>query len=107
MPRFGKLSACQIRNKSSAFDIVTDTDEASVRAITSLLRAQFPACVVIGEEAADKNPDLLRAMESVELVFLVDPLDACSWSLRYTSTFLSSRVGAPRQNLRRSTLLRH
>lgn len=75
MPRFGKLTACQVRRKSSAFDIVTDADEASERAITGLLRAQFPGSVVIGEEAADKNPDLLRAMESAELVFLLDPLD--------------------------------
>jgi len=75
MPRFGKLSASQVRKKTSAFDIVTDTDEASERAITSLLRAQFPGCVVIGEEAADRNPELLRTMESAALAFLLDPLD--------------------------------
>lgn len=75
MPRFGKVSALQVRQKSSTFDIVTEADEASERAITSLLRAQFPGCVVIGEEAADRNPDLLHAMASADLAFVLDPLD--------------------------------
>lgn len=75
MPRFGRLSAAQVRQKTSAFDIVTDTDEAAERAITSLLHARFPGCLVIGEEAADRDPGLLRTMDAADLAFLLDPLD--------------------------------
>lgn len=75
MPRFGQLAASQVRIKSSAFDIVTDADEACEQAITHLLKIRFPHAVVIGEEAADRNPSLLDALASAELAFLIDPLD--------------------------------
>ena len=75
MPRFGKLTAPQARRKTSAFDIVTDADEAAETAITSLLRSQFPGCVVIGEEAAGRDPSLLAALNAADLAFLIDPLD--------------------------------
>ena len=75
MPRFGKLTASQVRRKTSAFDIVTDADEAAERSITSQLRAQFPGAVVIGEEAAERDARLLHALGSADLAFLVDPLD--------------------------------
>jgi fructose-1,6-bisphosphatase/inositol monophosphatase family enzyme len=75
MPRFGQVAGLHARRKTSAFDIVTDADEAAERAITGLLRAQFPGCTVIGEEAADRDPALLQALPSAELAFLIDPLD--------------------------------
>lgn len=75
MPRFGKLTAAQVRRKRSAFDIVTDADEAAERAIGRALQAHFPGCIVIGEEAADKDPSLLDRLDSGDLCFLIDPLD--------------------------------
>ena len=75
MPRFGRLSAAQVRRKRSAFDIVTDADEAAERAIGSALQAHFPGSVVIGEEAADKDPSLLDRLDSLDLCFVIDPLD--------------------------------
>lgn len=75
MPRFGKLTAAQTRRKSSAFDIVTDADEAAERAIASALQADFPGSLVIGEEAADQDPALLERVSASELCFLIDPLD--------------------------------
>jgi len=75
MPRFGQLVDAQIRVKTSAFDIVTDADEACEAALTALLQNRFPSAVVIGEEAADRDPRLLDALASAELAFLVDPLD--------------------------------
>lgn len=72
MPRFGKVTA---RRKTSAFDIVTEADEASERAIAGALRAQFPGAVVIGEEAAAQDAGLLDALGSADLAFVVDPLD--------------------------------
>lgn len=75
MPRFGRLAASQVRIKTSAFDIVTDADEACEQAITRQLRARFPGAVVIGEEAAGRDPGLLDALGSADLAFLIDPLD--------------------------------
>ena len=75
LPRFGQVAAPAARRKTSAFDIVTEADEAAERAIAAALRTDFPGCVVIGEEAADKDPALLQSLDSAELCFLVDPLD--------------------------------
>jgi fructose-1,6-bisphosphatase/inositol monophosphatase family enzyme len=75
MPRFGTMTALQIHRKSSAFDIVTNADVASETAITSLLSADFPGAIVIGEEAAGRNPSLPDTLGSAELAFLIDPLD--------------------------------
>jgi len=75
MPRFGKLAAHEARRKTSAFDIVTDADEAAERAIASALHARFPGSLVIGEEAADRDPKLLDRLQAAELCFVVDPLD--------------------------------
>lgn len=75
MPRFGRLQKAQVRQKSSAFDIVTEADEAAERLITSRLNADFPHAVVVGEEAAETRPELLQALGTADLAFLVDPLD--------------------------------
>ena len=39
MPRFRSLNADQIRQKSSALDLVTDADEAAERFITARLQS--------------------------------------------------------------------
>lgn len=39
MPRFRKLTAAEIRQKTSAFDVVTDADEAAEATITAALEA--------------------------------------------------------------------
>jgi fructose-1,6-bisphosphatase/inositol monophosphatase family enzyme len=75
MPRFGKLAPGHIRRKSSAFDLVTEADEAAEAAITAELIAAFPGAVVIGEEGAHKNPALLDRIAGAELAFIVDPVD--------------------------------
>jgi len=75
MPRFRKLTAAQIRRKSSAFDLVTEADEAAETAITAALTAAFPGAVIIGEESAHKEPALLDTIADAELAFIVDPVD--------------------------------
>jgi fructose-1,6-bisphosphatase/inositol monophosphatase family enzyme len=49
MPRFGRLIADQVRQKSSRFDVVTDADEAAEQAIAAELKSAYPAATVIGE----------------------------------------------------------
>ena len=75
LPRFRALTADQVRQKSSAFDIVTEADEAAEAMITAELRAAFPRAVVVGEEATHRDPGLLQAIGSAELAFIVDPID--------------------------------
>ena len=75
MPRFRKLKSTQIRQKSSALDVVTDADEAAEAAIGTALAATFPGAIIIGEEETHRNPSLLQAVGTAELAFLVDPVD--------------------------------
>ena len=75
MPLFRRLRPTQIRQKTSAFDVVTQADEAAEVLITRELLAAFPSAIVIGEEATHSNPALLEAIATAELAFIVDPID--------------------------------
>lgn len=75
MPRFGMLTAGQVREKSSRFDVVTDADEAAELAISAALQVAYTGAVIIGEEAAARDRSLLDAIGSADLAFVVDPLD--------------------------------
>ena len=75
MPRFQRLAAHQVKQKSSSFDLVTEADEAAERVISDQLRAAFPGCTIVGEEATAKDPSLLEGIATAELAFIVDPID--------------------------------
>jgi fructose-1,6-bisphosphatase/inositol monophosphatase family enzyme len=75
MPRFGRLAASEVFSKSSAFDVVSVADRAAEQAITRAVLARYPEAVVIGEEAADAEPAILRQLDTAELALVVDPLD--------------------------------
>ena len=75
MPRFGRLAAAEVFTKSSAFDVVSVADRAAEQAITDAVLARYPEAVVIGEEAADADPAILRQVDTAELALVVDPLD--------------------------------
>jgi fructose-1,6-bisphosphatase/inositol monophosphatase family enzyme len=75
MPRFRKLTTAEVRQKSSAFDVVTDADEAAEAMISAELKAAFPGALVIGEEGAHRDPALLQAIATADLAFVVDPID--------------------------------
>ncbi|MFC3676911.1 inositol monophosphatase family protein [Ferrovibrio xuzhouensis] len=75
MPRFQRVAGLQIREKTSAFDVVTDADEAAEEAITAALRQAFPSARIIGEEAAAKDPKLPDSIATADLAFIIDPID--------------------------------
>lgn len=76
MPRFARLSAVDRQQKTSAFDIVTEADEAAEAAILSALRARHgDAAAYVGEEVEGRDPALLSSIASADLAFIVDPLD--------------------------------
>ena len=70
MPLFRNLADGAVKMKTGPFDLVTEADEAAERRITEGLRREFPGCVVIGEEAASANPDLLDGLAGAELAFV-------------------------------------
>jgi fructose-1,6-bisphosphatase/inositol monophosphatase family enzyme len=78
IPRFRRLADDAVRQKSGPLDLVTEADEAAERVITDGLRRAFPGCAVVGEEAAERDPSLLRALASADLAFAVDPIDGTS-----------------------------
>jgi fructose-1,6-bisphosphatase/inositol monophosphatase family enzyme len=75
MPLFRNLTAGAVKMKTGPLDLVTEADEAAERRITAGLLREFPGCLVIGEEAASADPDLLKDLAGAELAFVVDPID--------------------------------
>src|SRR5690348_17224973 len=75
MPRFRRLGAGDVRQKSGPLDLVTEADEAAERMITAGLRQRFPRAAIVGEEAASAEPALLSLLADAELAFVVDPVD--------------------------------
>ncbi|MBV9735569.1 MAG: inositol monophosphatase [Acidisphaera sp.] len=75
MPRFRRLGAGAVRQKAGPLDLVTDADEAAEAMIEAALRRRFPGCLVVGEEAAARAPDLLAGIGDAALSFVVDPVD--------------------------------
>ncbi|MFL1461321.1 inositol monophosphatase family protein [Roseococcus sp. DSY-14] len=75
LPRFRRLAAGEVRTKSSAFDLVTEADEAAERRLTAGLRAIFPQAAILGEEAAASDPAALRLLDREGLAFVLDPVD--------------------------------
>lgn len=75
MPRFRNLSAHEVRQKSSAMDLVTDADETAERMIAGSLRHLFPNAVLIGEEATERDRSLLNKLGDEDLAFVIDPVD--------------------------------
>ena len=75
MPRFRNLAAHEVRQKSSALDLVTDADEAAERRIETDLLRTFPNALVIGEEGVSRDPKLLEGLGDADLAFILDPVD--------------------------------
>ncbi|MGJ7542350.1 inositol monophosphatase family protein [Variovorax sp. LT1R16] len=67
--------ALGVRRKGSAFDIVTDADEACEAALSAALQQVFPGVVVVGEEGTERQAWLLDSIASAPSAFVVDPLD--------------------------------
>lgn len=75
LPRFRDLAASGVRQKSSQLDLVTDADVAAEARIAAQLAAAFPGALVVGEEAAARDPAVLDGLADAGLAFIVDPID--------------------------------
>jgi len=74
MPRFGRLAAADVSEKTSSFDVVTTADHAAQERITAAVHDRWPGVVIIGEETAGA-PSVLREQMEEDLVLVLDPLD--------------------------------
>ncbi|MFB7330194.1 inositol monophosphatase family protein [Streptomyces adustus] len=75
MPRFRRLGASEIDQKSGPHDLVTDADRNAERYLTKELAALLPGSVVVGEEAVDADPTTYDAIQGDAPVWIVDPVD--------------------------------
>jgi fructose-1,6-bisphosphatase/inositol monophosphatase family enzyme len=75
MPRFRALAAEDVREKSSAIDLVTVADETAERFIKAECAKLFPGAIFIGEESAAANPALLDSLRTADTAIVVDPID--------------------------------
>ena len=73
-PRFRKLAAHEQREKGPG-DIVTIADERAEAAMTPRLMELLPGSIVIGEEAAAKDPKLVERLLHDQVAWIVDPVD--------------------------------
>ncbi len=78
MPRLRRLGEGAIRPKSGPQDLVTDADEPAEAMITRSLARLYPGCLVVGEEATERDPSLLEQLAGADLAFVVDPVDGTS-----------------------------
>jgi fructose-1,6-bisphosphatase/inositol monophosphatase family enzyme len=74
MPRFRALADHEITEKNPG-DIVTSADFEAEARLTEALGLLVPGSAVVGEEAAEDDPGILRALGGEAPVWLVDPLD--------------------------------
>ncbi|HEV7260495.1 MAG TPA: inositol monophosphatase family protein [Bosea sp. (in: a-proteobacteria)] len=82
MPRFRKLAREDVREKGAPGDLVTEADEAAERFIYAELERAFPGALLVGEEAATRDPSVLRRLADADLAFVIDPIDG---TLNYAS----------------------
>lgn len=75
MPRFRRLDAGDIRQKTSAIDLVTEADESAERFIKAACAGAFPKALFVGEESVAADPALLGEIANADLSIVVDPID--------------------------------
>jgi fructose-1,6-bisphosphatase/inositol monophosphatase family enzyme len=74
MPRFTNLRRGDVREKGPG-DLVTVADEAMEHHLTPILAGLLPDALVVGEEAAAADPDLLSRLAAAGSAWVIDPID--------------------------------
>ena len=77
LTRFQSLAEHEVREKQRG-ELVTVADVAAEKALTARLAGHLPGSLVVGEEAAAANGDLLDRLDQSAPVWLVDPIDGTS-----------------------------
>ena len=74
-PRFQRLAAGDIQEKTGPKDLVTAADLAVEAWLSERLLDHLPGLLVVGEEAVTHDPGRLRRLEGDDPVWIIDPLD--------------------------------
>ena len=75
LPRFKNLSVSDVDTKDSSEDFVTTADTQTEKRLTEELTALLPDSLVVGEEAAFKDPSVLDCLNGDKPVWVIDPID--------------------------------
>ncbi|MEU0898905.1 inositol monophosphatase family protein [Streptomyces massasporeus] len=87
MPRWRRLAAHEVDQKSGPHDLVTDADRKAELYLTEALAALLPGSVVVGEEAVHANPASYGAIRADAPVWIVDPVDGTRQFVRGEAGF--------------------
>ena len=74
LPRFRRLAQEEVREKGPG-NLVTIADEDAERFLESTLRDVVPGAVIVGEEAAARDPAVLDRLFADRATWIIDPLD--------------------------------
>jgi fructose-1,6-bisphosphatase/inositol monophosphatase family enzyme len=77
VPRFRKLARHEVQQKLRG-EIVTVADHAVEQRLEAALKALAPGSVVLGEEAAAADPQLVALLSGGAPVWIIDPIDGTS-----------------------------
>lgn len=75
MTRFRRLDQDDVRTKARQGDLVTVADLEAEHHIRVGLAKLLPDSIVVGEEAAYKKPEILKALDGDKPVWVIDPID--------------------------------
>jgi fructose-1,6-bisphosphatase/inositol monophosphatase family enzyme len=78
LPRFRRLGAEDIQEKTGPKDLVTAADLAMEAVLERRLRDVLPGARIVGEETAAKSPAVLDHLGEDEPVWIIDPVDGTS-----------------------------
>lgn len=86
MPRFGQLAPDEVDTKKPG-DLVTIADKEAEIVIAARLAAAYPSAVIVGEEAAFAQPDLVERLPGAEHAWVIDPVDGTNNFARGSDLF--------------------
>lgn len=75
MPRWRRLAAHEVVEKSGPHDLVTIADRRAEEHLTRALTELLPGSVVVGEEAVHDDPVRYEALRGPDPVWIIDPVD--------------------------------
>ncbi|WP_093593517.1 inositol monophosphatase family protein [Streptomyces griseoaurantiacus] len=87
MPRFRRLEAHEVDEKTGPHDLVTDADRKAEVRLTEELARLLPGSLVVGEEAVHADPRVYEAIRGEAPVWIVDPVDGTRQFVRGDTGF--------------------
>ncbi|WP_425071590.1 inositol monophosphatase family protein [Sagittula sp. S175] len=79
LPRFRKLSTHEVATKTGIHDLVTEADKGAEAMLARALQAMFPHALIVGEEHASENPEIIKKIPEAEMCITIDPVDG-TWN---------------------------